>query len=228
MAGPGVDASPELCIVIPALNEAASIGGVVEHALQFGLPVVVDDGSSDETGRIARQAGADVVTHKENAGYDAALRSGVARAHTLGARYVITMDADGQHNPALLGEYLDALRGGCDLVLGIRDRRQRISEEIFAGVASALYGVKDPLCGMKGFRVEILERLGHFDSYGSINTELALFAVRSGYRFTQLPVATREREGAPRFARLMRANYLILRALALSFIRIRPLHAAAR
>lgn len=213
---------PELCIVIPAYNEAASIGPVVRRACELGQPVVVDDASGDRTGEIAREAGATVVTHDVNGGYDAALRSGFARARELNCRYVVTMDADGQHNPALLETYLQALRGGADIVLGIRDRRQRISEHVFAWLTSALYGVKDPLCGMKGFRMAVHDRLGHFDSYGSINTELALFAVRSGYRVEQLPVVTRDRMDKPRFARILRADYMILRAMLLSFVHIKP------
>lgn len=222
MARPELKTSPELCIVIPAFNEARSIGMVVRHARDFGLPIVVDDASSDDTGRIAVDAGADLVTHTQNSGYDSALRSGVARAKALGCTYFVTMDADGQHNPGLIAAYVDAMKGGADVVLGIRDRRQRVSEHIFAWVAKVLYGVDDPLCGMKGFKMALHDRLGQFDSYGSINTELALYAVRSGARMQQLRVKTSEREGRPRFARTLRANYLILRAMVLSLTRIKP------
>jgi glycosyltransferase involved in cell wall biosynthesis len=210
----------ELAIVIPAFNEEKSIGKVVIQVMQYGRALVVNDASSDATAIIAAKAGAEVVTHPLNQGYDGALSSGFRRARELGCKYVITVDADGQHNPTLIAEYIRHLEGASELVLGIRDRKQRISEHIFAAVTTLLYGIRDPLCGMKGYRMALYERLGHFDSFGSIGTELALYAVKNHHPFSQIEVPTFDREGAPRFARLIRANYLILRAMVLSFVKV--------
>ena len=88
-----------------------------------------------------------------------------------------------------------------------------------------LWGIDDPLCGMKGYRMDVYRKLGHFDSYGSIGTELAIYGVRSGYSFVQVPVATRDRTGESRFGRAIKGNYLILRAAMLSFFLIRPVKA---
>ncbi len=211
----------ELAIVIPAFNEEKSIGKVVEAAKNYGQPIVVNDASNDATARVAESAGAVVVTHPANRGYDGALSSGFAKARELGCKYVVTVDADGQHNPELITQFATRLREKQDLVLGVRDRKQRFSEHLFAAVTSRLYGMDDPLCGMKGYRIELYNQLGHFDSFGSIGTELALYGIKNGFRFEQVPVPTRDREGAPRFARLMRANYLILRALVLSFVKVK-------
>lgn len=210
-----------LAIVIPALNEASSIAPVVKAAREYGLPIVVDDGSSDDTAEIARNAGAEVISHERNRGYDAALNSGFKRAAQLGSVFAVTMDADGQHNPELLGRFAQELEQGADVVIGVRDRKQRLAEHLFAYVTKWLWGIKDPLCGMKGYRMSVYNRLGHFDAFGSIGTELALFAVRNRYRLSQIPVPTRDRVGAPRFGRLLHANFLILRALLLAFWRTR-------
>ncbi len=200
-------------IVIPALNEAATIGWVVSNASQYGVPIVVDDGSSDETGELATSAGATVVRHDVNRGYDQAINSGFARAEELGCEYVVTMDADGQHAPTILKAFMQALDDGADVVVGIRDRRQRLSEHIFAWVGSAKWGIRDPLCGMKAYRIAIYRELGHFDSYNSIGTELAIYAAKSGKRIAQLAVKTRERSDEPRFGRRYSTNKRILRAL---------------
>lgn len=95
----------QLIIQIPALNEEKSIGRVLA-ALPRELPgvasirvVVVDDGSSDGTAELAREAGAIVVSHVKNRGVGAAFRTGLAKATELGADIVVTMDADGQFNP---------------------------------------------------------------------------------------------------------------------------------
>ena len=84
-----------------------------------------------------------------------------------------------------------------------------------------LYGLSDPLCGLKGYRMSVYRALGHFDAYGSIGTELTLFSVRSGFRLEQVPIVVRERNGHPRFGRKLQANYKIFRAMSLHLFRIR-------
>jgi len=213
------DPARRLAIVIPALNEAASIGAVVRSLAGLGSIIVVDDGSSDGTGRIAHENGADVITHAANRGYDGALDSGFARAAATGADYVVTLDADGQHPTEMIAAFLAELEKGADLVVGVRDRLQRFAERMFALAGRLCFGIADPLCGMKGYRIGVYRALGHFDSYGSIGTELALFAVRRGATVAQLPVMTRDRQGSPRFGRLLGANLRILRAIAIGLRR---------
>jgi glycosyltransferase involved in cell wall biosynthesis len=200
-------------IVIPAFNEAKTIGAVVASACEYGMPVVVDDGSRDRTGELALAAGATVVRHAANLGYDQALNSGFACAEKLGCEYVITMDADGQHAPSILKMFIRALDDGADVVVGTRDRRQRLAEHIFAWVAFAKWGLRDPLCGMKAYRIGLYKELGHFDSYDSIGTELAIYAARNGKRIVQVPVKTRARIDAPRFGGRFSTNVRLLRAL---------------
>jgi glycosyltransferase involved in cell wall biosynthesis len=205
-------------IVIPALNEAATIGAVVTNASQYGKPIVVDDGSSDETGHIAKNAGAIVVRHDSNCGYDQALNSGFECANELECEYVITMDADGQHNPQILSSFIEKLDDGADVVLGHRDRRQRLAEHIFAWVSKVKWGISDPLCGMKAYRIGIYKKLGHFDSYNSIGTELAIYAVKSASKISQVPVLTCNRGDEPRFGKIYSANKRIFLALWLGLI----------
>lgn len=214
-------ARPRLGIIIPALNEAHSIAKVVSGAIRFGSVIVIDDGSSDGTGAAAAAAGADVVRHEINRGYDAALNSGFARAAELRCDAVVTLDADGQHDPLLLPQFIAELGRDAEVVIGIRDRFQRLAERLFARVALARWGIRDPLCGMKGYRMEVYRELGHFDSYGSIGTELAIFAATQGRRIAQVPVKTRDRADAPRFGRVLRGNWLIARALVLALIATR-------
>ena len=204
---------PRVGIVIPAINEEATIAQVVTGAALFGRPIVVDDGSRDATGAKAVAAGAEVVRHSVCRGYDKALNSGFQRASEIGCEYVITMDADGQHDPGILGAFIRALDEGADTVIGIRDRRQRWGEHIFAWVGSMKWSIRDPLCGMKGYRIQTYRELGHFDSYDSIGTELAIYAAKSGKKIVQLPVMTRDRADQARFGRRYSANKRIIRAL---------------
>lgn len=208
-----------LAIVIPALNEAATIGEVVRAASIFGVPWVVDDGSTDTTALIALEAGARVVQHSHNRGYDNALNTGFEAAHNAGCDAFVTLDADGQHDPELLPRMLKLLEEGADVVIGIRTRRARLTEHLFAMLTILMYGIRDPLCGMKAYRASVYEERGHFDSYRSIGTELALFAVRRRMRVEQVKFKVRERADAARFGRFWLSNWRILRALVLFIVR---------
>ena len=84
-----------LSIVIPALNEAETISQVISEVKRYGNPIVVDDGSTDKTAAISSLAGALVVKHKTNKGYEEALNSGFRKAAELGSTVIMTLDADG-------------------------------------------------------------------------------------------------------------------------------------
>lgn len=202
-----------VAIIIPAYNESSTIATVVKAAKTHGDVIVVDDSSSDDTAILAANAGAFVVIHSVNKGYDGALNSGFAEASRLNYDFIITLDADGQHDPMLIEKYVKILKSGIPLVLGVRHSTARFAESIFSFYTFLRYGINDPLCGMKGYHCNIFRTVGHFDSYGSIGTELMLRAVSMGYKFKQVPFKVRRRIDKPRFGRIFRANKLILRAM---------------
>jgi glycosyltransferase involved in cell wall biosynthesis len=107
--------------IIPAYNEAEHITRVVQQACAHISVLVVDDGSKDETARLATAAGAEVLVQVPNQGKGAALRAGFRRALSLGADAVITLDADGQHDPAEIPTFLEAYAASrADLIVGAR------------------------------------------------------------------------------------------------------------
>jgi glycosyltransferase involved in cell wall biosynthesis len=207
-----------VAIVIPALNEPSTIVGVVGAAAKHGVPIVVDDGSTDGTAALAAQAGAVVISHEKNLGYDAALNSGFKKAAELESEIIVTLDADGQHDPSLIDKFIDAIDKGVDVVVGIRSRRQRLAEHLFAGCTSFRFGIKDPMCGMKAYRTVVYKALGHFDSCGSVGTELMIFAAKHGYRMGQIEFEARERNGRSRFGQAITGNYKIMRAMFLTTV----------
>jgi len=206
-----------VAIVIPALNEACTIRHIVQVAGIHGVPWVVDDGSIDATAQIAREAGANIVSHAQTQGYDEALNSGFAAAYANGCDAFVTLDADGQHDPELLPHILRLLEEGADVVIGVRSRFARLAENIFAFVTKIRYGIHDPLCGLKAYRASVYAELGHFDSYGSIGTELVLFAAARDMHLEQVGFKAKDRVDTPRFGRIWSTNLRILRALVLSF-----------
>lgn len=107
--------------VIPAYNEEQTIADVLQKARPFvDAVVVVDDGSADRTGEIARTAGALVIRHAINRGLGAALATGFAAARQMDADAAVTLDADGQHDPVEMEKLLAGVAQGADVVIGSR------------------------------------------------------------------------------------------------------------
>jgi glycosyltransferase involved in cell wall biosynthesis len=112
--------------LIPGYNEAPRIGAVIEAARAHLSVIVVDDGSTDGTADVARSAGALVIEQRPNQGKGTALRAGFRRALADGADAILTLDADGQHDPAEIPAFLaawDAPGHQPDLVIGRRNFR---------------------------------------------------------------------------------------------------------
>lgn len=207
--------SNDVMIIIPAWNEAETIENVVRSVSPYGLVVVANDASTDQTGELAEGAGAIVVTHEKNLGYDGALNSGFKKAVERGGEYLITFDADGQHEPDNLPDMIQNLKKGVDLIIGVRPERARISEKVMAMFIWWKYGVRDPLCGLKGYRVGLYKDAGCFDSCKSIGTQLTLYACRKkdAYRIEQFPVHIHDRQDQPRLGCSLKANWRIFSAL---------------
>ncbi len=115
------DQQKRVLAVIPAYNEAERIGDVITRTMQYLPVLVVDDGSKDETTGVARLIGAEVIGQTPNRGKGAALMTGFKYAIENQYDAVLTLDADGQHDPAEIPLFLEAFSQGADLVIGQRD-----------------------------------------------------------------------------------------------------------
>ncbi len=111
----------KILALIPAYNEASHVGDVVTSARSYLPVLVVNDGSTDDTATRAEEAGATLLEQIPNQGKGAALRTGFRWAIDAGYEAVITLDADGQHDPAEIHEFLDTYADGqADLIIGAR------------------------------------------------------------------------------------------------------------
>ncbi len=201
----------QLYIVIPCWNEANTIGDVVRSVRHLGSVLVVNDASTDDSEPEALAAGAEIYTHAENRGYVGALESGFREAVARGADGIFTFDADGQHDPKNLETAIQHFRKGADVVVGIRPSRPRISERLFAWSFRCLYGVGDPLCGLKGYHRRVYEEAGYLDRAGAYGADLLRYACRNkeSYRIETFPVEIHDREDLPRLGNALKANLRI-------------------
>lgn len=204
----------ERVVIVPAYNEARTIGKVVSQLQPFAKVIVVNDCSADQTAELARAAGAEVVTHTSNKGYEGSLNSGFERAAEKGFLYALTFDADGQHEASIVNSFFEPLESNrCDLVCGVRPHYARFAELVIGQYFNLFFKVKDPLCGMKSYKLESYRRIGFFDSQRLVGSELLLRCLKMGDRVIQVPVPIHEREDKPRFGSTWKANIKILKAL---------------
>ena len=124
MRDTSINSSSRVLALIPAYNEAERIADVITCTMRYLPALVVDDGSSDDTAGIARLLGAEIIRQHPNQGKGAALLSGFRYAVENGYQAVITLDADGQHDPDEIPLFLAEFGRGNDLVIGKRDFRK--------------------------------------------------------------------------------------------------------
>lgn len=228
-------------VAIPALNEAAVIGDVLKslskvHALKD--IVVIDDGSRDATGQIARDAGARVVTHAINLGVGAAMGTAFKYAVQNGYDAVIQFDGDGQHRPEYIAELLAAAEHS-DIVIGSRHAKKgdafkssaarRGMQRFIAMVASA-YARTKLTDATSGFRIAGPRALAVFSEHYPVEwlgdtVESIVLATRQGLTVSEIPVAMNERAGGVPSQSVFRATLYtgrILLILGLASIRSVP------
>jgi glycosyltransferase involved in cell wall biosynthesis len=186
--------------VIPGYNEGPRIGQVVQAAAAH-LPVfVVDDGSSDHTAAEARSAGATVIEQRPNQGKGAALRAGFRRAIAEGADAVLTLDADGQHDPAEIPSFLAAWAAEPrpDLVIGRRNFRamppiRRLSNVLGGRALSWAVGrpIPDNQSGYRLVGRRIMEATLGSDEQGfEFEVEMITSSIRLGGTIAWVPIRT--------------------------------------
>jgi len=226
-----------ISIVIPALNEAGGIAGTIDslqqvlaHSPEAGAEIlVVDDGSSDATARIAAEAGATVVRHPHNVGYGQALKSGIraARHDTI-----VIIDADLTYPAQSIPELVAEFRKGFDMVVGARTGHH-YTGSVFKGPLrdilkflvefSAGRSIPDANSGLRVFsRATIAGYLPHLCNTFSFTTSLTLAYMLTGRFVTYLPIPYHERVGKTK-VKLLKDSLLTLQYIIQAIIYYNPL-----
>ena len=194
---------PTLRVValVPAHDEGPRIGAVVEAAARHLAVLVVDDGSTDDTAARAQAAGARVIRQRPNRGKGAALRTGFADALEQGFDAVVTLDGDGQHDPAEIPRFLAALGAmdePPDLVIGCRDFRRmppvrRLANVLGRRAFSWAVG-RDIPDNQSGYRLVgrrlMVEMLTSDESGFEYEVEMLTTCLHRGWRLAWVPIRT--------------------------------------
>lgn len=188
-------------VAIPAFNEETHIGEVVKGCLAQGVETwVVDDGSQDATAARAREAGARVIVHPQNRGKGMAIRTAFAEFLKSSKKYLVILDADGQHDPSRLPAFIEAAeKGEADVLVGNRmDHAEamplvrRLTNRFMSWMVSRFAGqrIPDSQCGFRLLTRAFAERFqpttGNFD----LESEMLIQAGRMGFRIGAVPIPT--------------------------------------
>ena len=184
--------------VIPAYNEENNITSIVKKTKKHaGNVVVVGDGSKDKTKELGEKAGAVVLRHILNLGKGAALKTGCDYAFKRGAKYVIALDADAQHNPYDIPRFIEKLKK-YDIVFSYRKASSKMPSVLRFGnwfisnVVKALYGIglNDTQCGFRAFSKEAYKKIRWNASDYSMESEMISRAGKQSLKYVQIPIQT--------------------------------------
>ena len=213
---------PRVLVVIPAHDEEASLPGTLAEVRERAPAVdilVVDDGSRDDTTRVARASGVKVVRHAVNLGVGGALQTGFRWACGHGYDIVVQLDADGQHDPryleALLAPVVD---GRCDVSIGSRfvsstgyraPWNRRLGMLLFSGVVRFALGrpIYDTTSGFRAYARRVMEVCQHEFPKDFPDAPLLISLARRGFRLEEVPVVMRERTAGQSFYTLGKQLY---------------------
>ena len=190
-----------ICVVIPAYNEGKAIGEIIKKIRAQSLDVlVIDDGSSDSCGRIAGDAGATVLTNEKNLGKGTSLAKGFVYAVANAYDAIITMDGDGQHDPADIPNFISAIQSsGYGMLVGNRMIKVRnmpwlriMTNHFMSWLISLVLGQKvpDTQCGFRLIRKAVLEKMKLKTNNFEVETEMLIQASRLGFTIGSVPIST--------------------------------------
>jgi len=191
----------KVCILIPAYNESAQIGQLVRSLRSKGhVPVVVDDGSQDNTAEEARSAGADVITHERNMGKGVSLKTGIEYILKEGYDAVLIMDGDAQHSADDIQKFVVLADKRHDtFIIGNRmdDTKnmpieRKLTNKFMSYIVSRICGqnIPDSQCGFRLIKRKLLEKIDIESERFEVESELLIKASRAGADIISVPIET--------------------------------------
>ena len=189
----------KIIAALPAYNEEKYIGTVVLKTKQYvDEVIVVDDGSIDRTGDVARLAGAIVVQHTRNKGKGASIQAILAEAKKRNPNILVLLDADSQHNPDEIPALIKPISEGFDLIIGSRlqqssniPRYRRFGQRVLSYFSRILSGEKvaDSECGLRALSQKAIAELKLAQNGFAIEAEMIAAAAEKGLKIKEVPVS---------------------------------------
>ena len=190
----------KIVIGIPAYNEEKNIASLLIKLKKISQTIIVcNDGSTDLTGKIAKELGATVIEHEKNSGYGSAIKSIFLKAHEIDADVLVTFDADGQHRIEDINVILEPIKNNiADIVIGSRflnnnqeiPKYREIGIKAITKLTNVTGGTKitDSQSGFRAYNKKILDKIKPQESGMGISTEILIKSQKAGFKITEVPI----------------------------------------
>jgi glycosyltransferase involved in cell wall biosynthesis len=191
----------KITVGIPAFNEEKNIASIIQKLSQVADTVIVcDDGSTDNTAKIAEKMGAIVITHQQNLGYGGAIRSLFLKARELDSDMLVTLDSDGQHRISDVLPVVDPiLKNQADLVIGSRfltenqkdmPKYRKIGIKMITKLANTSLeeSVTDSQSGFRAYGKNILSKITPSEKGMGVSNEILMKVSKTGFKIVEVPI----------------------------------------
>lgn len=192
----------KIAVIIPAYNAGTTIAELIERTSRFVDRediVIIDDGSCDQTSEIAGGTGAVILRHEANRGKGEALMTGFRYAEKRDYPAVITLDADLQHDPECIPDFIRRASGFSGIIIGTRRRNLKImpfgrwlSNTLTSAIVSVLAGqsIRDSQSGYRLITAQVLKRVKLDSRRYDLESEILIKAKRKGFEIAETPIET--------------------------------------
>ena len=191
----------KITVGIPAFNEEKNISDIIQKLSKICDTVIVcNDGSTDDTGNIAKKMGAIVITHEQNLGYGVAIRSLFLKARELDSDMLVTLDSDGQHRISDILPVIDPIiKNQADLVIGSRflednqedmPKYRKIGIKMITSLANSSleHSVSDSQSGFRAYGKNVLSEITPSENGMGVSNEILIKVSKKGFKIVEVPI----------------------------------------
>ena len=202
----------EVAIVIPCYNENKTILKVYKRMKKYGKILIIDDCSIDGTHKTLIKKKIKFLKNKKNIGYEASIINGMKHIlrHWKKVKFIITMDADGELLSKSVPLLLKSLfKNNFDIIVGSRNKLNRISEYFLKLIFNLKFGVKDPISGLKIYKIKVIKKIINLISKDFFLVDILIISYYKNFSIGSLNIFVNKRKGEPRVGNNLIVNMKI-------------------
>lgn len=203
-------------IIIPCYNEVSTIIKIYNKAKRYGKVIIIDDFSKDGTRELLKKNNIFFLKNKKNYGYEQTLINGFKFAikKFKNINYILTLDADNELPTKYIPKIIKVIdKTNADIVIGNRNKLNRISEKVISLLFKFLFNIRDPLSGLKIYKRSFLKKYLNLISNNLFLVDLILFSINNGKKINTFLINVYKRKDKPRVGSSLKVNLKILKIM---------------
>ncbi len=209
----------KIAIIIPCYNESKTINSVCNKAKKFGKILIINDNSKDSTEKILKKKNFFYLNNKQNIGYEKSLLKGFnyVLKKWKKIKFIITIDADNELPPNAIPLLLKKKKiGNADIIIGNRNKLNRLTEKILSLLFHYFYKFRDPISGLKLYNIKIIKKNIQKVSRNLFLVDILLISIHKGYKIACAEIKVNKRKGKSRVGSILAVNLKIIKIIFFS------------